>query len=296
MRELQAARLEDAERREALRGELLRRVVEAQEAERQRLARELHDETGQALTAIGLGLRGVSSMISQDEDKAESQLRHLEGLTSHSLNELRRIIADLRPTHLDDLGLAATLRWYTNDVQSWSDLKIDFQVSGPACELSTELKTALFRIAQEALTNTVKHADATKVEVRLQYSSQDVKLQVRDDGIGFDPLRINHTGRPPWGLEGMRERAALLGGVVRVTSVIGKGTLVDVEFPCQCPQQESEHVEDTFIADFAVALNTGEIKTGSTARSDRIAKYNRLLEIEAELGQFEYLGASLFTK
>ncbi len=249
MRELQAARLEDAERREALRGELLRRVVEAQEAERQRLARELHDETGQALTAIGLGLRGVSSMISQDEDKAESQLRHLEGLTSHSLNELRRIIADLRPTHLDDLGLAATLRWYTNDVQSWSDLKIDFQVSGPACELSTELKTALFRIAQEALTNTVKHADATKVEVRLQYSSQDVKLQVRDDGIGFDPLRINHTGRPPWGLEGMRERAALLGGVVRVTSVIGKGTLVDVEFPCQCPQQESEHVEDTFIAD-----------------------------------------------
>ena len=249
MRELQAARLEDAERREALRGELLHRVVAAQEAERQRLARELHDETGQALTAIGLGLRGASSMIRQDEDKAASQLRHLEGLTSHSLNELRRMIADLRPSHLDDLGLAATLRWYAHEVQGWSDLKVEFHVSGPACELSTELKTALFRIAQEALTNTVKHADAANVSIQLQYSPEDVKLQVRDDGIGFDPLKINHTGRPPWGLEGMRERAVLLGGVVRVTSVIKKGTLVEVELPCQCAQQESEHVEDTLITD-----------------------------------------------
>jgi len=99
------------------------------------------------------------------------------------------------------------------------------------------------------LTNTVKHADAANVSIRLQYSPEDVKLQVRDDGIGFDPLKINHTGRPPWGLEGMRERAVLLGGVVRVTSVIRKGTLVEVELPCQCAQQESEHVEDTLITD-----------------------------------------------
>jgi signal transduction histidine kinase len=249
MRELQAARLEEAERREALRGELLHRVVAAQEAERQRLARELHDETGQALTAIGLGLRGASSTLRQDDEKAAAHLRQLEGLTSKSLNELRRIIADLRPSHLDDLGLAATLRWYAHEVHSWSDLNIDFHVSGPPCDLSTELKTSLFRITQEALTNTVKHADASKVTIQLQYSPEDVKLQVRDDGIGFDPLKINHTGRPPWGLEGMRERAALLGGVVRVTSVIGNGTLVDVEFPCQCATMESENVKDSFVVD-----------------------------------------------
>jgi len=190
MRELQTARLEEAQRREALRGELLHRVVAAQEAERQRLARELHDETGQALTAIGLGLRGVSSMIRQDEGKAATQLRHLEGLTSHSLNELRRVIADLRPTHLDDLGLAATLRWYAHEVQGWSDVKVVFHVSGPACELSAELKTALFRIAQEALTNTVKHADASNVTIDLQYCPEDVK---RSTPLGFG--RYAGTGR-----------------------------------------------------------------------------------------------------
>jgi signal transduction histidine kinase len=112
---LQAARLQEAERREAQRGELLRRVVAAQEAERQRVARELHDATGQSLTALGLGLRGIATTLQGEAPAppaAAVKLRQLETLVTSSLDELRGLIADLRPSHLDDLGLAAALRWY----------------------------------------------------------------------------------------------------------------------------------------------------------------------------------------
>jgi signal transduction histidine kinase len=236
---LQAARLEEAQRREALRGDLLRRVVEAQEAERQRLARELHDETGQALTAIGLGLRGASSTVRQDVDKAAHQLRQLEGLSAQSLDELRRLIADLRPTHLDDLGLAATLRWYSNEVQNRTELKVNVEVEGEPHPLTAEMNTALFRIAQEALTNTIKHAQADKVDINLIFNETEVVVRVKDDGRGFDPTLTSKTGRQPWGLEGMRERAVLLGGMVLITSVPNQGTLVEVMLPYQ-----EEYIED----------------------------------------------------
>ena len=126
IQELQAARLEEAQQRELLKGELYRRIVEAQEAERQRIARDLHDETGQALTAIGMGLRGVSTALvnNRDRDQTISTLRNLEALSAGSLQELQRLIADLRPSHLDDLGLLATVRWYVNDVKARSNLDI----------------------------------------------------------------------------------------------------------------------------------------------------------------------------
>ena len=145
---LQDAQLEEARRREALRGELLRRVVEAQEAERQRIARELHDETGQALTAIGLGLRSVLTTMFQDLDKAGGNLKQLQTLAAHSLTELQRLIADLRPSHLDDLGLVATLRWYAGEVENRTGLKVKFEVDGEVRPLPSEVRTALFRVAQ----------------------------------------------------------------------------------------------------------------------------------------------------
>jgi signal transduction histidine kinase len=162
--ELQAARLEEAQRREVVHRELLRRVVGAQEAERQRVARELHDETGQSLTALGLGLRGVTNILRQDADKAENNLRMLEGLVARSLDELQRLISDLRPSHLDDLGLPAALRWYTNEIQNRLPLKVNVEISGEPRELPAELKTAIFRVAQEALTNVIKHSDASNVD------------------------------------------------------------------------------------------------------------------------------------
>jgi signal transduction histidine kinase len=230
--ELQVARLEEAERREALRGELLRRVVAAQEAERQRIARELHDATGQALTALGLGLRGVAtSYARQDNDQIEKRLRQLEDLTTQSLDELRQLISDLRPSHLDDLGLAAALRWYTKNLQTRVPFNIHIEIAGEERPLASSVKIALFRVAQEALTNVIKYAEAQQVRVHLNYGLQEVMLQVEDDGRGFDMEAQAKSTRSQWGLLGMQERAALLGGRFDLYSVVGQGTRVQVVMP-----------------------------------------------------------------
>lgn len=237
---LQQARLEEARRREGLRGDLLKRVVTAQEAERQRIARELHDETGQALTAIGLGLRGVSTTVRQDAEKAANNLRQLEALAEHSLNELQRLISDLRPSHLDDLGLGATLRWYAGEIQNRAEVPVIVRVRGERRNLSSQMKTALFRVAQEALTNVVKHASANQVMVELSYEPDAVRVVVRDDGCGFDMTRMTTSARRSWGLEGMRERAELLGGKYHLVSYPGEGTRVEVTIPYHEPGQEEE--------------------------------------------------------
>ena len=231
--ELQAARLEEAERREALRGELLRRVVAAQEAERQRIARELHDATGQALTALGLGLRGAANTLRQNVDQAAQQLRHLENLTASTLDELRHLIADLRPSHLDDLGLGAAIRWYGKELQTRAGLEVSVEVAGDQQALTPVVNIALFRVTQEALTNVVKHSGAQKAWVRLHYGEREVHLQVEDHGCGFDAAKPPAPNRSPWGLLGMQERAALLGGSFTVRSAPGRGACVEVVIPYQ---------------------------------------------------------------
>ena len=230
IKELQASQLQEAQRREAQRGELLKQVVSAQEAERQRIARELHDETGQALTAIGLGLRGISTTLRQDVDKAANHLRQMEGLVANSLTELQRLIADLRPSHLDDLGLPAALRWYAGEVQNRVPLKINVDISGEPRPIEPVVNTALFRVAQEALTNIVKHASAKAARVHLSYESDVVALRVEDDGCGFDE-NLSKTDRLPWGLLGMEERAALLGGQFVLNSRPNLGTSIQVTIP-----------------------------------------------------------------
>jgi signal transduction histidine kinase len=234
--ELQAARLEEAHRREELRGELLRRVVAAQEAERQRIARELHDATGQALTALGLGLRGAATTLRQDTDQAAQRLRQLEGLAANTLDELRHLIADLRPSHLDDLGLASTLRWYAKEVQSRLPLEVSFEIGGDEHPLNPALKIALFRVAQEALNNVIKHSGAKRAWVRLNYREGEVSLQVEDDGCGFEPTSPAIDRRPAWGLIGMQERATLLSGRFNIQSSPGRGACVEVVIPY--PQTE----------------------------------------------------------
>lgn len=227
---LQAARLEEGQRREALRRELFRRVVGAQEAERQRIARELHDETGQALTAIGLGLRGVKTMLQQDAGKAASNLGALEGLAEHSLNELQRVIADLRPSHLDDLGLPAALRWYAERLGSRTSLEVGVEVTGEPREMPSTMSTALFRVAQEALTNVVKHSGANYALVHLEFVDDRVRLRVDDNGKGFDAGAMAGE-TPTWGLLGMEERVQLLGGEMRLETAPGKGTAIEVIIP-----------------------------------------------------------------
>jgi signal transduction histidine kinase len=243
--ELQAEQLHDAQRREAQRGDLLRQVVSAQEAERQRIARELHDETGQALTAIGLGLRGISNTLRVDIDRAAANLRQLEGLVARSLDELQRLIADLRPSHLDDLGLPAALRWYAGEVEARVPLHVNVAVSGKQRPIDSVMNTTLFRVAQEALTNVVKHAEATQAQVKLTYTAGGIHLQVADDGRGFDMATLVRGGRPTWGLTGMQERAALLGGQFSITANSPQGTCIEVIIPYQ-HAPEANH-EDTLI-------------------------------------------------
>ncbi len=232
---LQAERLTDAERREALRGELLNRVVQAQESERERIARELHDETGQALTAIGMGLRGVRDEIPAGD--AADHLNHLEELTGHALNELQRLIAGLRPSHLDDLGLSAALRWYADEIEERAPLAVRVEIEGDELPMSGLIRVGLFRVAQEALTNVVKHASADEAVVRVWYRVNEVQLEIVDDGVGFNALGAD---RPSWGLIGMQERVALMGGEFDLSSQQGLGTRVSVTVPLAAQPMEAE--------------------------------------------------------
>jgi signal transduction histidine kinase len=244
--ELQAARLQEAQRREALRGELLKRVVDAQEAERQRIARELHDETGQALTALGLGLRSLRLAGQKASSKTTENLKRLRGMVAQTMNELQRLISDLRPSHIDDLGLPAALRWYANDLQGRAPLRVKVQVSGDVRPIPSPGKITLYRVAQEALTNVIKHSGADGADVRLHFGDEHVSLEVVDDGCGFDIDMLRNPERPSWGLLGMEERASLLGGNFRISSQPGKGTLVEVTIPYE--QERPGDDDDTHSA------------------------------------------------
>ena len=245
--DLQAARLREAQQRETMRGELYRRVVAAQEAERQRIARDLHDETGQALTAIGLGLRSLSGARKgvKSFKHSEENLHHLENLAAHSLNELQRLIGDLRPSHLDDLGLPAAIRWYAGNVQERTDLKVKVDITGSEVPLSDEVKIATFRIVQEALNNVIKHADARQVTIQMEFKKDHLYVTVQDNGCGFDIGLTNfiQSTRPSLGLAGMQERAALLGGKVTIKSRPGEGTIIGSIIPIH-PGDEMEVKDD----------------------------------------------------
>lgn len=236
--ELQAAQLHESQQREYLRAELFRRVVGAQEAERQRIARDLHDETGQSLTAIGMGLRGLADQ--PDAKKRQSTLTQLQSLTSDSIRELQRIISDLRPAHLDDLGLSATVRWYASRVHELTamQLRVDFEGDEPI--LDDAVKITIFRIVQEAINNVVKHAKATTVNVKIHYLQKDVRIHVFDNGVGFEMKDVqSRIGRVSLGLAGMEERAALLGGGVTISSRPGYGTEVEAVIPLEMKGEEN---------------------------------------------------------
>jgi signal transduction histidine kinase len=229
---LQEQQLQDAQSREALRIQLFKRVMAAQESERQRIARELHDETGQGLTALGMGIRAVGNKIdARRNPQAAENLGKLEKLVSHSLDELQRLIADLRPSHLDDLGLPAALRWYAGSIEERLPLNVRVEVSGDEHRLDDQVKLALFRIVQEALNNAVKHADAKNVAVRLFYLPGVARIEIQDDGRGFDLSDLQDRGEPTWGLVGMQERAGILGGECRIQSTSGSGTMIEVCLP-----------------------------------------------------------------
>jgi signal transduction histidine kinase len=235
--ELQQARLHESQQREQLRADLFRKVVGAQESERQRIARDLHDETGQSLTAIGMGLRGLSDET--NEERRRDTLSQLQSLTSDSLKELQRIIADLRPAHLDDLGLSATLRWYAARIHELTSILVRVDIEGDEPALDDAVKITIFRIVQEALNNIIKHSNATNVNVRLDYRNTDAIIFIRDNGKGFDMETVqSRIGRVSLGLAGMEERAMLLGGDLYVRSRPNYGTEVEAVIPYQVEKVE----------------------------------------------------------
>jgi len=231
--ELQQSQLKESQQRELMRGELFRSIVAAQESERQRIARDLHDETGQSLTAIGMGLRGLAGKLSGRNKEALNTLHILETLTADSLKELQRLISDLRPSHLDDLGLSAALRWYSGRVSELSGLNVRVDLHGEEHELDEALKITIFRIVQESLNNIIKHARANTVNIHVQYEKKNICINVWDNGLGFDldKAKQRQTSRPSLGLAGMEERAALLGGTVSIQSRPGYGTEVEAVIP-----------------------------------------------------------------
>jgi signal transduction histidine kinase len=206
--------------------DVVRRVVEAQELERTRLARELHDETGQALTSMLLALKSLDDRIETPEGRAAAA--ELRALVVSTLQDVRRLAVELRPAALDDFGLVPALERLRDTVAEQGGLTVDLESHLDAERLPAELETALYRIVQEALTNVVKHASAGRVSVTLSRRERAVALVVSDDGRGFE---WRESGDGGLGLVGMRERVALLGGRLSIESTEGAGTMVTAELP-----------------------------------------------------------------
>jgi signal transduction histidine kinase len=198
----------------------LRRVVEAQELERRRLARELHDETGQALTSILLALRPLEGALEKPENRAAAA--ELRELVVATLQDVRRLAVELRPKVLDDFGLVPALERLTDSFGEQTGLEVDFESRAGAERVPAEVETAIYRIVQESLTNVVKHAHAQRVSILVMRRDGALTAVVEDDGRGFD---TGETG-DGFGLEGMRERVALLDGRLAVESGEAGTTLV----------------------------------------------------------------------
>jgi signal transduction histidine kinase len=216
--------------------QLSRRLVEAQENERRHISRELHDEAGQALASLRFGLR----LLEKDIERGASvsgRVAELMQRTDAVIDGLHRLAVDLRPASLDHLGLEVALRQYTRSVGTSFGLAVRFKARGLKSErLPAALETALYRIVQEAMTNVVRHARATRVDVLVELRGDRVTLMIEDDGIGFDP-EASQVGEH-FGLLGIRERAEALGGTLTVESSPGAGSTVVVEVASADPHPD----------------------------------------------------------
>ena len=215
--------------REATRGELLRKVITAQEDERKRIARELHDETSQSIAALRMGIEVAGDAI---RSGAQPRLDEVKALATRTLEDVHRLIFDLRPSVLDDLGLLAAIEWYADRTLRKKGISVRCEFEELGGRLAPEMETALFRVCQEAMSNVAHHAEATAVLVEVAADAGEVRVSVEDDGRGFDPGAPQaDEKRKHWGLLGIRERAEILGGTATIESAVGKGTRVEVRIP-----------------------------------------------------------------
>lgn len=211
------------------------RVIKAQEEERRRVARDIHDGPAQMMANAILQLEIVERLISEDPSRALEEIRDLRKTIAESLREIRRIIFDLRPMMLDDLGLAPALRRYISDFTQRHGLPVEMNVVGKETRIDPIIELVLFRIVQEALHNARKHALASKVVVTLGYGVSAVGASIEDDGKGFDLVAVSRgvSKSEKFGIAGMKERAKLLGGSLDIDTAPGRGTRVTVRIPIE---------------------------------------------------------------
>ena len=227
--------LEEAHRQLKL---LSRRRVKVQEEERRHLARELHDEIGQALTAAKINLQ--AALEEPDHAKAK-RIHETTAILERLLGQVRQISLNLRPSTLDDLGLVPALRSLLDEQGRLASVAVRFSAKNMPENLDPEIQTTCFRIAQEAITNAVRHARSTQIRVDLSHENGNLRLQIRDNGTGFD-AESAQAQTIGLGLVGMKERAALVGGRTRIMASRGKGATVDVTLPLTS-QSENHHFE-----------------------------------------------------
>jgi PAS domain S-box-containing protein len=226
----QAEESRERERSERARTELLGRLVFAQEDERRRIAREMHDQFGEQLTALGLRIRAIKDAAHGHGDLS-AEIAALEEVAQQLDRDVDHLVWELRPTALDDLGLRAALANYIEDWSRRAQIHAELHTAGLSTErLASEIETTLYRIAQEALNNIAKHAHARQVEIVLERRTDQVLLIVEDDGVGFEPVGMDRQRRG-FGLLGMQERAALVGATVQIESAPGEGTTIFVRTP-----------------------------------------------------------------
>ncbi|MED4001961.1 sensor histidine kinase [Priestia aryabhattai] len=207
------------------------RIIEAQEEERKRLSREIHDGPAQMLANVMMRSELIDRIYRERSAKeAMEEIRDLRKMVRSALYEVRRIIYDLRPMALDDLGLIPTLRKYLDTIEDYNEGKprITFISIGQEKRTASKLEVALFRLVQEAVTNALKHADATEIQVKIEFNNEHAILLVKDDGCGFNQEEKKENS---FGLIGMKERVDLLDGTISVHSKINQGTLVMIKVP-----------------------------------------------------------------
>ncbi len=225
----------EVQRKEEMRGELLRQIISTQEDERKRIARGLHDETSQALTGLAVNLQVVMDALPLDVDQVKVKLRRIQNMAINTLDEIHRVIYELRPSLLDDLGLVAAVNWHAENYLEAAGVKVHLETIGVERRLSAEVETALFRIIQEASTNIVRHAGANSASITIDFKHASVAICIKDNGKGFDLDKVMRSKDKGYGLGllGMKERVEFLNGSLSIQSRPTCGTEIAAEIPIE---------------------------------------------------------------
>ncbi len=215
------------------RGELLGKIITAQEEERRRIARELHDDISQTLTGLAISLKSIKGLIASDPDMARKELESLQQSARRTVENVRRLILDLRPSLLDDLGLVPAISWYVENYLAPAGVEAKLEVTGLEERLPSSTEIALFRIVQEALTNIVKHSQSRTARICLKFTPSAIVGDIEDDGVGFEFDKVRRSRNNRMGLMGMVERIELIKGKMDIESEPRKGARIHFEIPRQ---------------------------------------------------------------